>query len=97
MVKRVLAFAYEKGYMQNSIILKNRIKNKSSKSIKALDKEEQQKLEDYIFINKKTNTTCDSECLLKENKIPPRENIFLIHYTILKTFLQLKRSKKWRQ
>ena len=52
LVKRVLIFAYEKGYIQNLIIIKNKIRNKNSKSIKALDKQEQQKLEDYILMNK---------------------------------------------
>lgn len=53
LVKRVLAFAYDKGYISNLIIIKNKIKNKSSKSVQALDKQEQQKLEDYILMNKK--------------------------------------------
>lgn len=53
LLKRVLTFAYDKGYIQNPIILKYKIKNKNSKSVKALDKQEQQKLEDYIIKNKK--------------------------------------------
>ena len=52
LIKRVLIFAYEKGYIQNLIIIKNKIRNKNSKSVQALDKQEQQNLEHYILMNK---------------------------------------------
>ena len=53
LIKRVLAFAYGKGCLVNPIIIKGKIRNKSYKSVQALDRQEQQKLEDYILNNKK--------------------------------------------
>lgn len=53
LIQRVLNYAYDKKYINKQVIVKIKQKSKTNKSVEALTKFEQQKLEQYILNNKK--------------------------------------------
>lgn len=54
LVYRALDFAYDKGYLDNQIVFRIKLKNKAQKQVDCLSKKEQKILEDDILLNKKT-------------------------------------------